>query len=291
MIKITRTKKMFTVLAILLVMSLFACQAFAWTISRDFEGGTAGQVATGSSGFFWVNSNNINFSNTVVHNGSKSVAANFVSGSATSTGATFEGNNAYVNEGGECWYRVYYYFPTGWSFASSPASKIHRINTTQHMLSVYAGPSGDIVTSNEPAGVSINPATGQPYGQLSQVSTGVFFDIGKWQSIELYVKLSHVPGQAIYRIWKNGILTYEDKTMPTLMTANDRIEDRFTLFNYWNGGAPKNETAYIDDIKITSDTPSNVDAHGNHMIGPTDWQGGKTALPLPLPAPTGLKVT
>lgn len=279
MMKKIRTPKMLTVLTILIIMSFFAWQAFAWTISRDFEGGTVGQVATGTSGFFWVNSGNIKFSNSVVHNGTKSVAAQFTSGSVDTTGATFEGNNATVSEGGEAWYRGYFYFPTGWKWNGT--TKIMRFQTPRGYLSVLSG-NGSIQASNEPAVYA--GYDGQP-GILE--ATGSNFDTGKWQCIEMYVKLSSTAGKGIFRIWKDGILIYQRTTLPTVSGPGQGLNDVNTLFNYWNESSPQNQTAYVDDIKITSDIPSNVDAQGNRMIGPTDWLSGNTALP----APTALRVT
>jgi hypothetical protein len=280
MMKIVATRRIFIMFTILLVMSLFVSgRAFAWTISRDFEGGAVGNVATGSAGYFWVNSSNMKFTNTQAHSGSISSSAYFQIGSADTTGATFEGNGATVSEGGEVWFREYLYFPAGFIFSSAPVQKVFRISTTSGYLSVY-NINGNIAMSNEP---SVYAGYDEPG---TQASSNAAFSTGKWQCIEMYVKLNHSLDQGIFRIWKDGILILENKHYPTLANSSAQVNDIFTQFNYWNGGSPANQTAYVDDIVITNVAPSAKDAAGNAMIGPTNW-----TVSASLQSPSGLRVT
>ena len=57
----------------------------------------------------------------------------------------------------------------------------------------------------------------------------------------------------------------------------------------WNGGSPKAQTQYIDDVVITTNTPVQRDAAGNPMIGPMD---GTNPPPQPVEAtpPTNLRI-
>ena len=48
-----------------------------------------------------------------------------------------------------------------------------------------------------------------------------------------------------------------------------------TMMGIWNGGAPATQLQYLDDIVITTDQPSNTDAFGNRMIGPTGWSSAR----------------
>ena len=81
-------------------------------------------------------------------------------------------------------------------------------------------------------------------------------------------------GTAIARIWKNGKLLSEINDAYTLKTA-DSYSDAFLIFTYWNGGASggtgafptKDQHLFIDDLTITTDTPSKRDIAGNPMIG------------------------
>jgi hypothetical protein len=88
---------------------------------------------------------------------------------------------------------------------------------------------------------------------------------GTWHSYEQYVKFSNTPGKGIFRFWQDGNLIFEDKVTPTLGVSAQA--DFIYLFTYWNGDAPKSQSAYVDDIVITSATPNNHDAAGNPFIG------------------------
>jgi hypothetical protein len=69
------------------------------------------------------------------------------------------------------------------------------------------------------------------------------------------------------QLWKDGELICEIDDLATLRTPESRA-DAFLLSTYWNGGAPRTQVMYVDDIVITSRTPAGRDAHGNPMIGP-----------------------
>src|SRR5690625_7783165 len=84
------------------------------------------------------------------------------------------------------------------------------------------------------------------------------------------VTLDNVPasagGMAKIRIWKNGRLLANISDRKTLGAADD-YSDRALLFTYWNGGAPKDQHMYVDEITITTDIPDNVDEQGNPYLG------------------------
>jgi hypothetical protein len=238
----------------------------------DFEGGSLGSIAQGSNAF-QANSQtyNITYSNTQTNSGS--LAAKFA-WDANNVGAGEYGIVDYpgqVSSGGEVWVRAYFYFGTPWSWASYNGQysmiKILRGAATNvgGFLSVFADSSGTIVLSNEPGD--------------KQTLTNSTFDIGKWQCIEMYVKLS--PTQGVFRIWKNGVLIAEDKSTRTLNGGT--YAACAYMMSQWNNGVSQNQNMYMDDIVVTSDRPSQVDAQGNPMIGPISGSAS-------LAAPTGLKV-
>jgi hypothetical protein len=261
---------------ILLVMSLsFSVQAYAWSVTADFESGTVGAKAEGTSGFEYVDRGV--FSKTVVHSGNKSAEFSFPAGVETTQGQFFTGGSGF-KEGHEIWYRAYFYFPSGWSWKNSQnlgsVIKMMRIRTNSNHLSVFAGTPGDIIYSNEVA--DVQSGNGSPV-------VGTNWDIGRWQCMEFYVKLSAT--NPISRIWKDGVLLYEDTTSKTI-PANGSVTNPYILFGNWNNGSPKQQYAYVDDIIITDVTPSQIDSKGNPMIGPTN---GNPA-PASIQSPTGLRV-
>lgn len=261
------------IFALMILLSFLTCNfAHAWIDTRNFEGGTIGQrtsKATGGIGGF----SNTLYSNTYVHSGSMAAEVTFPEGS--DCWGVCGGQVDYpqlVYENGEIWIRGYFYLKSPWVWTCSPRVKMFRIHVQNGgYISAFADNTivGNFRPSNEVAG--IEPSN--PY----------IWDLDRWQSVELYVKFSATPGQGIFRIWKDGILIFEDRTNITLRSSGD-YADLSYIFSYWNGGVPQTQYAWIDDFVFTTDRPSNQDANGNYMIGPLDW-GNDTIL-----APTNLRI-
>lgn len=263
----------------LTVMILFAsAPGFAWTINADFESGTLGAKAQGVSGFTEAGSQTV-FSSEKSALGSKSTKMSWPKGSEG--WAVAHGYSPYpqrANNGEEIWARGYFYFASPWNWACSPVVKVLRGahvansgggNVGYH--SVFADGSGNILLSNE-----IGDA---------QLNTGVKFDLDKWQSIEMYVKLS--TSDPIFRIWKNNVLIYEDRAHKTLSASTDYADFAY-IMTYWNGGAPQAQTQYVDELVITNGKPSQVDSKGNPMIGAST--GSSPPVIVTPKSPTGLKL-
>ena len=143
-----------------------------------------------------------------------------------------------------------------------------RIGHAGNYASIFAESGGNIVLSDEFADHQDTSST--PFGTDA------------WVSLEIYVYSD--PTNGVVRIWKNGVLadTY------TGNTYDGSGYNTILYMSYWNGGSPSGQSQYIDDVVITTDTPSNVDAQGNHMIGPTNWGSGDTQAPT---VPTNLSAT
>lgn len=254
----------------------------AWTISADFEGGVVGQRAQGTSGFQFAGTATT-YSSDVVYSGTKSAKIAWTQGSegwGVSHGE-FTTLPTTVTEGQEIWVRGYYYFASPWAW-NSGQMKVLRIGTNYSngsgsgWLSILED-GGNITFSNEPALIQTWAGT----------QTGVAFDINKWQCLEIYVKFS--TSDPIFRVWKNGALVKEDRTLPVVRQSGNYI-DRVLVDTIWNTPyAPQNQTQYVDNIIITTDRPSQTDSNGNVMIG-TGVGSGNFANPN-IPAPAALKVT
>ena len=233
--------------------------AYAWTKIVNFDSGIVGQKTSGVSGFNSAGTS-VLFDNTLYFEGGQSAKVTWVTGTdgfpSRMGGVTF---TPVVINGGEIWARGYYYFQSPWSWTASPC-KILRIHVANDngsnvgYLSIIQQSNGKITLSNEV--------------QAYQPESNVFFDVDSWQSLEIYVKFSTTAG--IIRIWKNGILVFEDLTRRTMNASSDKSDFSYVM-SYWNGGAPQNQTQYLDSFIFTTDTPTNADAAGNRMIGPRNW--------------------
>src|SRR5574343_2013546 len=271
-LRMLSTKWIKTLALILLI--LFPSLSFGWPKPAPFESGTNGQLAEGVSG--WDDAYfQTYFSTDRAHTGTKSCKGVWATGETSTVNADMYLSSP-VTRGGEIWFRAYHYFATPWSWDNSAVVKVMRIHgDSGGMLSLFAGntggSNGNITLSNEPATVQTESST--PFGTNT------------WMCLEIYVKYDN-PG--IIRICKNGILVLEDTSHATYTGGS---LDFVYYMSYWNGGAPQIQTQYVDDVVLTTDTPSNVDASGNHMVGPTDWGGGDTSAPvMTLVAPTASQV-
>lgn len=273
--KIAENRKMFKVFTILSVISLFVSgQAFAWTKSANFESGSAGATAQGASGFDYAATRTL-FSSDRANSGSKSVKMTWVAGDEGYSADTGQFLNFSVPNGGEIWARGYFYFAAPWTWQSLgggyKAIKVFRLGTDAGGFdSIMLDTNNALLLSNEPGNV--------------QTILNAGLDVGRWQCLEIYVKLS--PTAGIIRIWKDGVLVGEDTAHKTIAGSGNYINCAY-IMSQWNQGPAQNQTQYLDDFVITTDRPSQVDSKGNPMIGPIN---GTVASTVSLSAPTGLRV-
>ena len=69
------------------------------------------------------------------------------------------------------------------------------------------------------------------------------------------------------RVWVDGELI-GDITDRRTLNREDSFLESFNFFTYWdNDGAHQTQSFYADDLTITSETPLDVDEHGNPFIG------------------------
>lgn len=261
-----------------LITLVISAQVSAWTIKRGFEDGAPGVKAETPDSFDGA-AGRSSFTNdpAIVLNGNMSGTVTVKQGE---TGYGYWGGGidypALLREGDEVWFRVYVMYPSGWDFSCGGCAqgmKFMRIHEGQSMgttegrmdtLIMGSTTGGKISVGNE-ANIDLfwNNNNGGSGGLLNK-GTDILRD--RWYAFEQYVKFSSVAGQGIYRVWQDGKLIFEDKKTPTLLTHTS-VSGYIYLYTYWNNGAPQTQTSYVDDIVITSDTPSNRDASGNPFIG------------------------
>lgn len=257
-------------LSLLVAVSL---PAHSWTRALTFENGSIGAKAqSGASTDFDDAAGGSYFTNEQVLTGNQAAKLT-VTGGSTAFGE-WGGIINYpelLRKGDEVWFSVNTYFPAGFNYDSTGGGghlKFLRI----HAQTSGGSNSGYNDWYMNPEAVSV-PHKFIYEGQQQWFEFGDPSDEvqrGRWETYEMYVKFDNVPasqgGSAIVRVWKDGRLLREITGAKTLNNSSD-TSDRAHIFTYWNGAAPKTQHMYVDDIVVTSDTPSNRDSFGNPMVG------------------------
>jgi hypothetical protein len=181
------------------------------------------------------------------------------------------------------------WFPTGFdyfSYGEGNRLKVFRVHTEDGITGKHQGYNDVLIDRKNSNSAYIFGFEGENrWRGIGPKRELPAFD--RWETFELYIKFHPEPrasgGEAVVRFWKNGELLSEITDRKTLVNM-DSVVTRSLLFTYWNGGAPKTQSMWVDDIVITSDTPHARDAHGNPYVGV-----GRGLPPAP-PAAPSLKV-
>ncbi|QJR81987.1 hypothetical protein CA267_015110 [Alteromonas pelagimontana] len=95
------------------------------------------------------------------------------------------------------------------------------------------------------------------------------FQKERWENYQMSITFDSISkdegGMAEVRIWKDGEKIAHITNRKTLKHVDD-LATRALLFTYWNGGAPKDQFMYVDDITITSETPKWTDVDGYPIV-------------------------
>jgi len=205
--------------------------------------------------------------------------------------------------GTEVWISVKIFMPDGFDYTAKPWLKFLRLHTTspargnEGYNDLYITTTGakyydSVLKKNllQPPFFFIKEQQNmiKRFGDLNNDKP----ELGAWETYEVYLKMDYVSvangGTSRVRVWKNGKLLAELDDIQTLNSAAS-YADTFLIFTYWNGGKSdgsgsvpaKDQHLFIDDLIITTDTPSRRDISGNPMIG--------DVLAIPEP-PTGFQV-
>jgi hypothetical protein len=256
--------KKFSIIIIILLVPFYL---YAWTITDTFEGGAVGELADDTGMAYDGAGSATLYDSTAnggyVHAGNRSCKMTWPDCNGECGFLICKGIYNFTNtagEGDEVWFRSYVYFQNDWDWADGESygqCKFMRLRTNNGHLSIMAK-NGFFYLSNE--------ITSYDSSWESPIQT-VAIDHGKWLCMEIYVKFSVMNG--IIRMWKDGVLfaTHEAATM------DDGVSGTLAyLMSTWNSpGSPQMQSQWFDDVIITNEQPTNRDAAGNYMIGPTDW--------------------
>jgi hypothetical protein len=254
------------------ILALLPLYTFGWTIHADFENGSVGKKAETRVNAFHGAAGGSTYTTDQVMAGNMAARVSITQGE---TGYGMWGGEFIFPEkvvkGDTVWYLAHTYMPTGfdhYSYGEGNRLKFMRIQTftSQGNNTGY----NDIYFDQK--------GEKNPFSYIYE-GGGFWVDMGgaaefpkfnSWESYEMAVTFDNVPvsagGKAEVKIWKNGVLLTHVKNSPTLQYA-DGYSNRALFFTYWNGGAPKSQYMYVDEITITNETPTRKDAQGNPYLG------------------------
>jgi hypothetical protein len=199
-------------------------------------------------------------------------------------GFTYSGFTAV--EGDEIWFRVHELMPYGYdhySYSGGAKLKWMRMQTG----AIADGSNGGyndlyVDFKSEKRWTCIKEAStdGVNWVPFSTFSDPPLYDDAQWHSYEFYVKFSKNPAVGEMRYWVDGVLSGAvNRATLSDPAVNGGPSDyqctRLLYHTYWNGGCPKDQSSYYDNVAIAmkiagfrDDTPHLAqDAQGNLFIG------------------------
>lgn len=262
---------------VFLIACLFATAGQAWTIKADFEDGVIGTKAESPTDGFHDTAGHSRIVGSPVLSGHQAASVTATKGK-TGFGVWGGGFNfpTPLHEGDEIWYRVNTYYPSGWDFSCGGCTegmKFMRIHT-RSATRQNEGYIHTFIKSDDSNGNNINLGHIKPSTEVNDPYFTFVKPLGpeitrdRWHTFEMYVKFSSnkTTPNGIYRVWMDGDLIYENTHYPTLVSPTSDSNKAY-LYTYWNNGAPKTQTSYVDDVIITNEVPGRKDAAGNPYIG------------------------
>lgn len=241
-------------------LALLSASVSAWSVEGNFDDKSVGALCAP----IWDSGSDTKVSSDMSSSGTKSCRMGINQGVFTwGGGIKFPSSLA---EGDELWVRFRLFVPNGFSTYVPPSkgSNLKFIRISQKDSSGKVGrldwywPKGVILERD----FGCNPCW-QTFNGSSPVT-------GVWQTWEMYTRLDKISvndgGQGRTRAWVNGKLVADLTARPTMWPDARTVVD-VRIFDHWNGGAPKNQYLYLDDLVVTNVTPASRDTAGNPYIG------------------------
>jgi len=266
------------------LLSFVSTSSWAWSVTESFDNQSIGA----NCGTFWADPKD-----------STVTSAESASGNNSCKFANRTGNFGWgggfklpsvMRKGDEGWVRFRLYMPNGFDYSATSGGRLKFIRwTTKNSGGGNAGymdwywnapgmvPPFQVIREFDTCSTNC----WQKFGTASDAPVQ-----GRWETYEMYIKLDDKAvdqgGTGRVRVWKNGKLMGDLTNRPTLPNdANDTVVS-IKIFSYWNGGSPKNQFLYFDDLVATNVNPGSFDSQGNRYIGVGNFVAPAAVAP-PMP--------
>ncbi|WP_196159518.1 hypothetical protein [Reinekea sp. G2M2-21] len=257
-------------LAIAFIQSMLCMPVYAWTINADFDDGNLGARADqGNDGFHGDGSETLYSNAQKLKGNSASISIEQGEEGFGSWGGAFNFPEA-LGKGDTLWLQVHAYYPKGYdnySYSAGGRLKFLRIHTVDSSGShcCYNDIYWEGSDSSTPLAFIFE---GQDeWKQIGGMDDHINFDV--WESYQIVTTFDTIPvdqgGLAEVRFYKNDQLIGKVTDSKTLNADNHTADFTF-LFTYWNGGSPKTQTMWVDEITLTNETPPTLDSEGKPYL-------------------------
>lgn len=256
-------------IVMILLIGYLAPNTLAWTVEMDCELDGTNQLPPPVSGVTWGSLTTLSTTN--IFEGQKSCRFFIEKGTEgwPSSGGALEWGSIFslpqnVRVGQELWLRfAIYVSPTFPITTNTGALKFIRLKTrvsdktrnTGCLDFLMGDPRKviwDPVNKKDVSPPFIVNFEGAP--NLTPVGQRPKHDVrkGSWETYEIYVKVDNIPkrqgGGGLMKIWKNNQLVDTLDNQVIVADSTGYIDALF-LFTYWNGNAPSDTYALIDNLR------------------------------------------
>ncbi len=247
-------------LSTLLVTVLLPLNSYAWDLTRNFNSGKIGDNADHVPDGFDEAGGYSFYSDEQVAEGRAAAILNTVNGSpgwARWGGVIKFPTKLYA--GDELWFQIWLYVPSDFQLTTDQGSlKFIRFKGTRAdgdgdgMIDIQLRDQG---SGKEAFRMLREGAIDDGWIYFGNSSD---FKRDKWHKFNVHVVVDHIAqsngGRSFVRVWFNDELVVDARSMRTLASEGAYL-DYLYLFTYWNGGAPKAQHLWVDDIRIASKQP------------------------------------
>lgn len=202
--------------------------------------------------------------------------------------------------GTDLWLRMYVYFPSDFCFSYGTngdgwgATKWFRVQSTAGRSTIELGSGGGSL-ANANYAFKASPTCGTTIGMFGDINEmgaptspfpkwtpelgGKAIQRGVWQALQVQWHFGD-GADGFIRGWIDDV--YLGQSNHTTLPTGARVTD-LVLGDYWNGGFPKEQSFYLDEIVISTQTPNTVDSGGRPYISPKTRVAdfGNVVPPLP----------
>ncbi|MCH2535649.1 MAG: polysaccharide lyase [Bdellovibrionales bacterium] len=242
-----------------------------WLVQRNFNQGTEGEkVELGAGG-------SSRYSYDVSLDGSMAAKMSIRAGeTAFGQWGGILNFDSPLTQGDKVWIQFYIYIPSSFIIETPTNGSLKFIRIRTQTSGGQNGGYNDLQMMDDNTGSNavyryIKEGPGARWTSVAQANQrSMLLPRDRWFKVEVALSFDNVPtsdgGKSYFRMWVDDNLIWNGLDVNTLSRPDD-LATALYLFTYWNGGAPQDQSLYIDNIIMTSKVPSNTDNQGHAFIG------------------------